>query len=65
MLESHVRLLETYRLAFGTAPDDLGDYEQVLAELTAGRNGMSRDDGPVMSVRQCGRLCRAVRWRLS
>jgi len=33
VLEARVRLLETYRLAFGTAPEDLGDYEQVLTEL--------------------------------
>ena len=31
---TEVRLREQYRLAFGTAPVDLGDYEQVLAELT-------------------------------
>jgi len=33
VLDAQVRLLETYRLAFGSVPDDLGDYEAVLAEL--------------------------------
>jgi chromosome partitioning protein len=31
--EAEVRLLEGYRLAFGSVPADLGDYEKVLAEL--------------------------------
>jgi len=32
-LDAEVRFLERYRLAFGSVPADLGDYEQVLAEL--------------------------------
>jgi chromosome partitioning protein len=32
-LSAEVRLLERYRLAFGSVPDDLGDYEAVLTEL--------------------------------
>jgi chromosome partitioning protein len=35
-LAAEVRLREQYRLAFGTTPEDLGDYEQVLAELCDG-----------------------------
>ena len=34
VFDAEVRLLEQYRLAFGTVPDDLGDYERVLTELT-------------------------------
>jgi chromosome partitioning protein len=34
MLDTQVRFLERYRLAFGSVPDDLGDYEAVLSELT-------------------------------
>lgn len=32
---AEVRLLEEYALAFGSVPDDLGDYEAVLSELTS------------------------------
>src|SRR5215210_5258361 len=32
-LSAEVRLLERYRLAFGSVPLDLGDYEAVLTEL--------------------------------
>jgi chromosome partitioning protein len=32
-LSAEVRLLERYRLAFGSVPADLGDYEAVLTEL--------------------------------
>jgi chromosome partitioning protein len=34
VLDAEVRLLERYRLAFGSVPEELGDYEPVLAELT-------------------------------
>jgi chromosome partitioning protein len=34
MFDAQVRLLESYRLVFGTAPDELGDYEAVLTELS-------------------------------
>jgi len=34
VLGAQVRLLEGYRLAFGSVPDDLGDYEAVLTELS-------------------------------
>lgn len=35
-LSAEVRLLERYRLAFGSVPHDLGDYEAVLTELAQG-----------------------------
>lgn len=34
VFDAEVRLREQYRLAFGTVPGDLGDYEQVLTELS-------------------------------
>src|SRR3954452_3901744 len=33
VLDAEVRLLERYRLAFGSVPEELGDYEPVLTEL--------------------------------
>lgn len=33
VLASQVRFLERYRLAFGSVPEELGDYEGVLTEL--------------------------------
>lgn len=33
VLDAEVRLLERYRLAFGSVPEELGDYETVLTEL--------------------------------
>lgn len=33
VFDAEVRLLESYRLAFGSVPRDLGDYEAVLLEL--------------------------------
>src|SRR4051812_26756974 len=34
VFEAEVRLLERYRLAFGSVPEEVGDYETVLTELT-------------------------------
>ncbi len=34
MLAAEVRLLERYALAFGSVPNELGDYQAVLAELS-------------------------------
>jgi chromosome partitioning protein len=33
VMDAEIRLREVYPLAYGTVPDDLGDYAQVLAEL--------------------------------
>lgn len=35
VFDAEVRSLERYKLAFGTVPGDLGEYEAVLAELVA------------------------------
>lgn len=35
VMMARVRLLKRFEEAFGTAPDDLGDYEDVVTELTA------------------------------
>lgn len=35
VLDTEIHLLESYPLAYGTVPTDLGEYEAVLKELTA------------------------------
>lgn len=37
VLDAEVRMLERFAFAFGTVPAELGDYEQVLAELKVNR----------------------------